>query len=110
MNKPFSIFPLLSAAILAVMATGCVSNVTVTSNDPGALIRYRGHGRPSYRWKTGGLVKKPGEKCTFGANYSSVEVYAIWDEGKPTMYKSEPVLVPLSNWRDPAPIRIDRKR
>jgi hypothetical protein len=102
-------FPLLFLAVLA-LATGCVSTVSVTSDTPGALVRYRGKGRPSYRWKTAGLVRKPGDVCTFRAPYSAVDVYACWDEGKPTFRETETVTVPLSNWRDPDTVHLNAPR
>lgn len=110
MNKPLSLRTLFPLALVALMAAGCVSTVTVTSDTPGALIRYRGKGRPSYRWKTGGLVKQPGDTCSFRANYSAVDVYAIWDEGTDKMRKTETVTVPLSNWRDPDVVHLNLKR
>ena len=113
MSKSHTLRILLPAALLAALATGCVSHVTVTSDVPGAMIRYRGHGRPSYRWQTpaGGLVRKPGDTCQFQTRYSSVDVYAIWNEGTPNMVKSEVRTVPLSNWRDPETVKLNpRKR
>lgn len=110
MNKPLSALSRLLVAGLALAGAGCMTNVSVTADEPGALIRYRGKGRPSYRWKTGGLVKKPGDTCSFRANYSAVDVYAIWDEGTPKMKKTETVTVPLSNWRDPDVVHLDLKR
>ena len=109
MNAKNLIRTLFTASLLAV-ATGCVSTVTVTSDTPGALVLYRGKGRPSFRWKTGGLVKKPGDTCSFRANYSAVEVYAIWNEGTPNMRKTEIVTVPLSNWRDPDLVHLNLKK
>lgn len=98
------------ASFALVLSTGCVSTVSVTSDTPGAVIRYRGKGRPSYRWKTVGYVKKPGDVCKFRANYSSIDVYAYWDEGKPTFRKTDTTTVPLSNWHDPALIHLNAPR
>ncbi len=88
--------------VLLLSAVGCVSTVKVTSDQGGALIRVRGKGRPSYRWITGPMVKKPGDVESFTANYSTIEMYAIWPDG----VKSEHVVLPLSNWEDPETVKF----
>lgn len=106
MHKPLSVLSLLLIAALGIFATGCATTVTVTADEPGALIRYRGKGRPSYRWRTAGLVRKPGDPCSFKAHYSTVTTYAVWNEGSPNERRSEAVDIPLSNWRDPDIVRL----
>lgn len=105
MNKPLSFLRLSSLVLLGLLSTtGCLSTVTVTADAPGAIIRCRGYGRPSYRWQTvaGGIIKKPGDSCQFQTRYSTIQLYASWPDGK----ESEKVVVPLSNWTDPEPITL----
>ncbi len=104
---PRTLFALFAA--VSLLATGCVSVVTVTADQPGALIRYRGKGRPSYRWHTAGLVKNPGDTVSFETHYSTVSVRALWDEGTPNERRSEIVDIPLSNWHDPDSVTLHRQ-
>lgn len=106
MHKPLSVLSLLLVAALGLFAAGCATNVTVTADEPGALIRYRGKGRPAYRWQTAGIVRKPGDPCTFRARYSTVTAYAVWNEGTPNERRSEQVDIPLSNWRDTETVHL----
>ena len=106
MHKFSSALSLLLVAAVGLFSVGCVSTVTVTTDEPGALVRYRGKGRPSYRWKTAGIVRKAGDPCTFQAHYSTVTAYAVWNEGTPNERRTEPVDIPLSNWRDPPLVRL----
>ena len=110
MNKPLSALSRLLVAGLALAGAGCMTNVSVTADEPGALIRYRGKGRPSYRWTTAGLVRNPGDTCTFRANYSTIMVYAVWNEGTPNEHRSEPVELSLSNWSDPPLVQLRSPR
>lgn len=111
MNKTYSL-SILCGALAVLFTAGCASTVTVTANEPGAMIRFRGHGRPSYRWQTpaGGLVRKAGDSCQFKTRYSTIDVYAIWDEGTEKAAKSDVVTIPLSNWSDPEPVTLVKKR
>ena len=106
MHKPLSLLSRILVLGVGLLAAGCATTITVTADEPGALIRYRGKGRPSYRWKTAGLVRSPAEPCVFTANYSTVQLYGVWDEGTPNERRSEMVDLPLSNWSDPDTVRL----
>ncbi len=106
MHKPLSLLSLFLVLGAALFAAGCATTITVTADEPGALIRYRGKGRPSYRWKTAGLVRSPDKPCVFTASYSTIQVYGVWDEGTPNERRSEVVDLPLSNWSDPDLVRL----
>lgn len=106
MNKPLSLLSRIFAIGILSLAAGCMSTVTVTADEPGALIRYRGKGRPSYRWRTAGLVRGPDKPCVFKAHYSTISLYGVWDEGTPKERRSEVVDLPLSNWSDPDTVHL----
>ena len=88
--------PVLSALLAAaLLAGGCASHVRVrTEPAEGALIRYRGEGRASFRWKTAPTVA-PTE---FDVYYGRISVYAYWPA---TGQRSEKRMITLSNWHDP---------
>lgn len=82
-----------------LLLTGCASTVHVTSDPPGAIVRARGSGRASYRWRTVGLTP-----CEFPAEYSTIVTYVQWRDGT----QSEQRRVPLSNWSDPPPVHFEK--
>ncbi len=84
---------------LLLLLSGCASTVPVTSDPPGAMVRARGSGRASYRWRTVGLTP-----CEFTVPYSAVVTYVQWRDGT----QSEQRRIPLSNWRDPAPVHFEK--
>ena len=88
--------PVLSALLAAaLLAGGCATHVRVrTEPAEGAVIRYRGEGRASFRWKTAPTTS-PAE---FDVYYGRMSVYAYWPA---TGQRSEKRMLTLSNWRDP---------
>ncbi len=86
------LLPLLAAAMLA---GGCASTVRVrTEPAQGAMIYYRGEGRPTFRWKPAPTTSP----ASFKVYYSAISAYAWWPA---TGEQSDIVYVPLSNWGDP---------
>ncbi|NLB68632.1 MAG: hypothetical protein GX804_02950 [Lentisphaerae bacterium] len=75
MNKK-NVFSCLLAG--AMLAGGCMTRIKVTSEPSGAMVRYRGEGRASYRWKT---APRP-TPCEFRVPYGRISAYSIWPEKK----------------------------
>ena len=69
--------PAAAVALAAVLATGCATNVHVRSEPEGAMIRYRGEGRATFRWKTAPTTAPADLKLWYGR----VSAYAIWPDG-----------------------------
>ena len=98
------LLPLALAA--AVFAGGCSTpdlpafrtDVTVRTEPEGAIVRYRGLGRASFRW----ITAPTATPTTFEAPYGRISVYAAWPDGT----KSEHVEVPLSMWRGTCEVLI----
>jgi hypothetical protein len=92
MQRTLSLLFLLAAAALGA---GCASTVRVrTEPADGALVYYRGKGRPTFRW-----TRVPGTApATFDVFYGGVLLWAVWPE---TGAQSQIESVVLSNWRDP---------
>lgn len=112
MRKPASFSLFLSLFLVVLFGAGCASTVTVTSDSPGAFIRYRGHGRPVYPWRyaDNGFLKNAGDECRFRTYYSTVDVKAMWIENDKVVAESDVQTIPLSNWHDPKPVKLNRKR
>ena len=93
---------LVCLAACSMFAGGCATKIKVTSDPAGAMIRYRGEGRASYRWKTAPKATP----CEFDVYYGRISAYAIWPDGAQgaagsfNAVKSEPQEVSLSAFRD----------
>ncbi len=92
------ILTMLAAAALC----GCTTTVKVSTDQPGAIVRYRGEGRAAFRWKTAPTAS-PTE---FGVRYGRISVYAIWPDGK----ESEHVMRSLSSSRPVEEINLVKPR
>lgn len=60
----------------SVLFGGCATKIKVTSEPAGAMVRYRGEGRASYRWKTAPKLTP----CEFSVPYGRISAYAIWPD------------------------------
>ncbi len=93
------LFRALSIALVSVLAVGCASTVKVTSDPPGAVVRARGSGRASYRWKTEG--KTP---CEFKTYYSTINACVQWPDGTISEIKR----VPMPLFSHPEPLNFKK--
>lgn len=72
-------FSLLLPPVLALLlAAGCATPVTVTSDPPGAAVYCRGSGRPAYRWRYRGETP-----VTFDVSYNAIETFVKWPDPRP---------------------------
>ena len=90
---------LLVLSLLCLLAAGCASTVKVTSEPAGALVRVRGSGRASYRWKTVGLTP-----CEFKTPYSAVNALVRWKDGT----VSDVVRLPVPLFGEPEPLHFTK--
>lgn len=84
-------------SLACLLAAGCASTVKVTSDPPGALVRARGSGRASYRWKSVGLTP-----CEFETPYSAINACVQWEDG--TVSETVRLHVPMMS--DPEPLHF----
>lgn len=104
------------ACLLAgsMLAGGCATKIKVTSEPSGAMIRYRGEGRASYRWKTAPTLTP----CEFSVPYGRISAYAIWpgpaqagdESGAMNGIHSEKKQVDLSLLRDEESIHFTKPK
>lgn len=71
-----SIFAVALAAA-SIFLSGCATHVKVRSEPEGAMIRYRGEGRASFRWKTAPSTAP----VDLSLRYGRMSAYAIWPDG-----------------------------
>lgn len=85
------------AAVAVAVFSGCMTNVTVVTDPPGAIVYSRGHGRTSYKWAPMGSTKD-GKPVTFRVSYNAIDTLAKWPaaNGRPTVM-SEITYVKLFN-------------
>lgn len=88
----------------ALMTAGCATKVQFTSEPEGAVIRYRGAGRASYRWNTASQVT-PAEATVY---YGKITAYAVWIDKDGNQIDSEHKDVILSNWRDVETVHFNK--
>jgi len=96
-SRPFTT---LLLALACLSAVGCASTVKVTSDPSGALVRVRGSGRASYRWKSVGLTP-----CEFETPYSAVNACVQWKDGS----VSEVVRLPIPVFGEPEPLHFRKQ-
>ena len=91
------------SALLAValVFSGCMTPVTVTTDPPGATVYCRGAGRPTYRYHYKGSTKD-GQPVTFRVPYNAIKTRVVWPaaDGKPSA-QSEEVYTKLLFKEDP---------
>jgi len=92
-------FRVLAIALVSVLLAGCASTVKVVSDPPGAIVRARGSGRASYRWKTEGQTP-----CEFKTYYSTINACVQWPDGT----NSEIVKVPMPLFSHPEPLNFKK--
>ena len=98
--KKQSFFLVLLAACM--MLSGCATQLKITSEPSGAMVRLRGEGRAAFRWMSGPTVTP----CDMDVYYGRVSVYVIWPDGEQTAkgkingVKSEKQQINTSIWRD----------
>lgn len=95
----FSSFLLSFVSVCMFIAAGCASTVKVVSDPPGAMVRVRGCGRPSYKWKSAGITP-----CEFKVPYSKIQIYTSWNDG----VKSEKIFVPMHGYDESQPLVFRR--
>ena len=85
------------AAVAVALFSGCMTNVTVTTDPPGAMVYSRGHGRTSYKWAPMGSTQD-GKPVTFRVSYNAIDTFAKWPaaNGRPAAM-SEITYVKLFN-------------
>jgi hypothetical protein len=90
---------LLSAPLLGLMllASGCTTAVSITSNPPGAHVFARGSGRAAYHWE-----KKGQAPVNYKSWYSAEKARVVWDDGT----KSTIVRTPMA-WHRSALIHFE---
>ncbi len=70
-------FAVAALVLCAALATGCATRVRIESEPAGAMIRYRGEGRATFRWKTAPTAAPADLKLYYGR----ISAYAIWPDG-----------------------------
>lgn len=83
-------FSIISAFLLASLFCGCMTQVTVTTDPPGATVYCRGAGRPAYRYKYRGSTKD-GNPVIFKVPYNAIKTMVVWpaSDGRPATQSEE---------------------
>jgi hypothetical protein len=92
-----------SILLALILASGCASTVKVTSDPPGALVRFRGSGRASYRWKTVGITP-----CEYRARYNAVKTVVFWKDGTASEIKRTEI--PFVLFGEPEPVHFTKPK
>lgn len=67
----------LALSLAAAFLSGCMTQVTVTTDPPGGTVYCRGAGRPAYKWKYRGSTAD-GNPVTFKVPYNAIKTRVVW--------------------------------
>lgn len=102
-EKKMKIFKnLVVFGAMVVTFSGCATTVKFSSTPDAAMIRYRGEGRASFRWKTAS-DKTPCEEKMY---YGRMSARAIWADDTVSVSKT----VPLSMFRSTEEVSFDKAK